>query len=88
MCLLICFVYKQEREINVWYKDKGDKWTEEQYKDIQESEYSDVLKEMIYVWRVLLVLIWQLVYEELKKEIVGDPRQKEKDWEAFCSDSE
>ena len=72
MCLLICFVYKQEREINAWYKDKGDKWTEEQYKDIQESEYSDVLKEMIYVWRVLLVLIWQLVYEELKKEIVED----------------
>lgn len=72
MCLLICFVYKQEREINVWYKDKGDKWTEEQHKDIQESEYFDVLKEMIYVWRVLLVLIWQLVYEELKKEIVED----------------
>lgn len=88
MCLLICFVYKQEREINAWYKDKGDKWTEEQHKDIQESEYFDVLKEMIVVWRVLLVLIWQLVYEELKKEIVGDPRQKEKDWEAFCSDSE
>lgn len=72
MCLLICFVYKQEREINAWYKDKGDKWAVEQHKDIQESEYSDVLKEMIVVWRVLLVLIWQLVYEELKKEIVED----------------
>ena len=72
MCLLICFVYKQEREINALYKYKGDKWAVEQHKDIQESEYSDVLKEMIVVWRVLLVLIWQLVYEELKKEIVED----------------
>ena len=74
MCLLICFVYKQEREINAWYKDKGDKWTGEQHKGIQESEYSDVSMGMIVVWRVLLVLIWQLVYEELKKEIVEDPQ--------------